>query len=66
MKFVEIIDNDYKVLILVNIEQIAMIYPPNTILLSGQHGNGNGLINTDEIGMKRILEEIGIYKEDKG
>lgn len=66
MKFVEIIDNDYKVLILVNIEQIAMIYPPNTILLSGQHGNGNGLINTDEIGMKRILKEIGIYEEDKG
>lgn len=65
MNFIEIKENDYSVIALLNLDHVSLIIPSaNTVFINSITGAGNGVIHVTDESMKRILREIGKETEE--
>lgn len=58
---VKVADRGYGGFIILNVNTISMIHAQsNTVIVNANHGDGHGIIHTDENGIAKIMELVEI------
>ena len=65
--FIRVLETQYNDKPLININHISAIYEEsNTIVVNGNHGQGNGIYHLDSESMKKLLKNIELINEPTG